>query len=261
MNKKIQAFTLAEVLITIGIIGIVSAMTLSLLVQNYKKQEYVNRLKQGLSILNNTSRLIMTEDEVSNFQDTSFYIDAFNSIPVKGGSRLELDQTSDNFNKFMLNRLNKYIRFSTYRCNGDKDSYCLKKNLNILSQDTYYPKNTTLIMLNNGMSYYLTYIYIDYSNNTSRQPNSACGYAIVDVNGITLPNQLGKDKYIFWMGCDGSWYPQYGATYARWIAGDNNWITSNNYWKNLASVCSVKVQSKGEGCAAKIIEEGWKINY
>lgn len=63
------------------------------------------------------------------------------------------------------------------------------------------------------------------------------------------------------MGCDGSWYPQYGATYARWIAGDNNWITSNNYWKNLASVCSVKVQSTGEGCAAKIIEEGWKINY
>lgn len=40
MNK---GFTLAEVLITLGIIGVVVALTLPALINEYKKQEYVAR--------------------------------------------------------------------------------------------------------------------------------------------------------------------------------------------------------------------------
>ena len=40
------AFTLAEVLITLGIIGVVAAMTLPALIQNYQKGVALNRLKQ-----------------------------------------------------------------------------------------------------------------------------------------------------------------------------------------------------------------------
>ena len=39
------AFTLAEVLITLGIIGVVAALTLPTLISNHKKQTYVNQLK------------------------------------------------------------------------------------------------------------------------------------------------------------------------------------------------------------------------
>ena len=45
MMKKV-AFTLAEVLITLGIIGVVAAMTLPALIQNYQKGVVLNRLKQ-----------------------------------------------------------------------------------------------------------------------------------------------------------------------------------------------------------------------
>ena len=38
------AFTLAEVLITLGIIGVVSAMTVPTLMQNYQRQSYVTQL-------------------------------------------------------------------------------------------------------------------------------------------------------------------------------------------------------------------------
>lgn len=37
MEKRIKAFTLAEVLITLGVIGIVSAMTIPPLLTNFKK--------------------------------------------------------------------------------------------------------------------------------------------------------------------------------------------------------------------------------
>ena len=51
--KKRTAFTLAEVLITLGIIGIVAAIIMPSLINNYKKRETVNRLKSTYSIINN----------------------------------------------------------------------------------------------------------------------------------------------------------------------------------------------------------------
>ena len=49
--KRKVAFTLAEVLITLGIIGIVAAITLPSLIQNYQKKETVAKLKRVYSVL------------------------------------------------------------------------------------------------------------------------------------------------------------------------------------------------------------------
>lgn len=48
---KHKAFTMAEVLITLGIIGIVAAMTLPALVAKYQKNVTSNRLKKIYSTL------------------------------------------------------------------------------------------------------------------------------------------------------------------------------------------------------------------
>ena len=48
--KKV-AFTLAEVLITLGIIGVVAAMTLPALIGNYQKQVTVNKLKRSYTTI------------------------------------------------------------------------------------------------------------------------------------------------------------------------------------------------------------------
>ena len=44
-------FTLAEVLITLGIIGIVAAMTIPSLVANYRKKQFQSGLNKGYSVL------------------------------------------------------------------------------------------------------------------------------------------------------------------------------------------------------------------
>ena len=44
MMKFNNGFTLAEVLVTLGIIGVVSAMTVPTLMQNYQRQSYVTQL-------------------------------------------------------------------------------------------------------------------------------------------------------------------------------------------------------------------------
>ena len=55
LNKK-AAFTLAEVLITLGIIGIVAAMTLPTLIANYQKKVVETRLISFYSKINQACR-------------------------------------------------------------------------------------------------------------------------------------------------------------------------------------------------------------
>jgi prepilin-type N-terminal cleavage/methylation domain-containing protein len=52
-NAKYRlAFTLAEVLITLAIIGIVAALTIPTLVNNYQKTQYVTQLKKAYTSVN-----------------------------------------------------------------------------------------------------------------------------------------------------------------------------------------------------------------
>lgn len=56
-----QAFTLAEILVLIGIIGIVSTLTISALITNYKKHEVETRLKKFYSEINQA--VVMAQKE------------------------------------------------------------------------------------------------------------------------------------------------------------------------------------------------------
>ena len=51
-DERRVAFTLAEVLITLGIIGVVAAMTLPTLIQTYKKRVVETRLQKVYSVMN-----------------------------------------------------------------------------------------------------------------------------------------------------------------------------------------------------------------
>lgn len=61
MRNTIKAFTLAEVLITLGIIGVVAAMTLPTLINSYKKQQTVTHLQKVYTSLNQALRLARSE--------------------------------------------------------------------------------------------------------------------------------------------------------------------------------------------------------
>ena len=63
MEKRIKAFTLAEVLITLGVIGIVSAMTIPSLLTNFKKRETVSKVKAAYSIFSQAVKLSIQEND------------------------------------------------------------------------------------------------------------------------------------------------------------------------------------------------------
>ena len=61
--KKKSGFTLAEVLITLGIIGVVAAITIPILMTNYKKHVIETELKEFYSIMNQALKLSEYDNE------------------------------------------------------------------------------------------------------------------------------------------------------------------------------------------------------
>ena len=69
---KFFAFTLAEVLITLGIIGVVAALTIPTLISNHQKKVYVTQLKKSVNTLTNGFKLILADNGVDKLSDTNF---------------------------------------------------------------------------------------------------------------------------------------------------------------------------------------------
>ena len=57
-----KAFTLAEVLITLAIIGIVAALTIPSVISNYQQQEFKTGLKKAVSVLNEAIQMNISQD-------------------------------------------------------------------------------------------------------------------------------------------------------------------------------------------------------
>ena len=60
-HKTKKAFTLAEVLITLGIIGIVAEMTMPALIANYQERVIVSQLKKVYSTLSQADKMAEAE--------------------------------------------------------------------------------------------------------------------------------------------------------------------------------------------------------
>jgi prepilin-type N-terminal cleavage/methylation domain-containing protein len=57
-----NGFTLAEVLITLAVIGVVAALTIPTVVRNYQKTQTITQLKKVYSALSNTTNLAIADE-------------------------------------------------------------------------------------------------------------------------------------------------------------------------------------------------------
>ena len=79
------AFTLAEVLVTLGIIGVVSAMTIPTLVQNHQRKTYVTQLHQVYNLfqqafiryMNDKNALSLNEAGLSTASDVTDFMNTY----------------------------------------------------------------------------------------------------------------------------------------------------------------------------------------
>ena len=88
-----KAFTLAEVLITLGIIGVVAAMTLPAVIANSRKHEVVTKLEKIYSVMNQAINM-----SISEYGDVTFWAeDCGNS----SAPTCTVEQSMEWFNKYI----------------------------------------------------------------------------------------------------------------------------------------------------------------
>lgn len=104
MNNKKLGFTLAEVLITLGIIGVVAALTMPMLMQKYNNSVAETRLKKFYTTMNQA--VLMAKNDYGDFPWDDYHVleqkDEHNNL-VKDENGMPIDQNSQIdivFNKY-----------------------------------------------------------------------------------------------------------------------------------------------------------------
>ena len=255
------AFTLAEVLITLGVIGVVAAMTLPTLIKNYQKHVWVNQLKKSVSVVENGFKLAMADDEVMELENTKL-------MQSLGNDTIMRDENK--FKNFMT-EFNKYFKVISAEI-----TYVPTIDYKFLSGGSFgdaegdYSKITLadgcILFINNGFKGQPGKKSGAVCEQIKQLGGSTCalydgGEIDIDVNGNKGPNQLGRDRFRFSLGNNGLLYPDSGKDGALYVSQEDL-STNINYWKNDNFYCNSKdSNSMGFGCAARIMENGWKMDY
>ena len=226
------AFTLAEVLITLGVIGVVAAMTLPTVIKKYQQKVTVERLKSAYSTLYQAIKM----SEIDNGPTTDW------EFPSQDANlEIQKDFMEKHFTPYLKN-----IKIcQTYQ-------QCLGKN-------AYHLDGTQV-----GSRIMSRYV-INLPNGVAVAFWARGEYKIIDIaidiNGSKGPNIVGKD--IFYLLIDNKGDSNY-------FFGKNQPVgsfhfygqgKSNNDLKTKDYACSKTLGTnlRGTYCGALIMQSGWKI--
>ena len=243
---RIGGFTLAEVLITLGIIGVVAAMTIPTLIKNYQKTVWVNQLKKSVSTIENGFKLMLADEGVDALRDTKLG----HLYPYVYNPDDDLDEHNEILKKYFkigYNLESKADKIKTFVFDDNGKEY--QKTLDSKGYDWCGSDASAKINLVDGST-----IGLEFSSDFSKK--NFQGEVDIDVNGDKKgPNQCGRDIFDFMLLQNGNLVPKYGKYYAD---GDDEryYKTSSKSWVTCNPSNGV-----GIGCAARIIENGWKMDY
>ncbi len=229
MNKGIQksaftAFTLAEVLITLGIIGVVAAMTLPVITEKYDKMITVNRLKKVYNLFEQSITMAKAK-----YGEETFIPDCGSRDYCVYNAELFLEALQPSQCKKNLNNYVNTIR-------------------NILNGYTQFASLSQCKQLKDGTIFFTSFSY---------------GYTVylIDINGAKNPNRFGRDLFTFIHVPQVPMYYSKINLGIGSIAVPNNGkpgLYPAGYIEDVGwSTCS---RTKATGnCTYKIIKDGWKI--
>ena len=221
-TKVKLAFTLAEVLITLGIIGVVAAMTIPTLIENYQKNQTVTKLQRAISVINQAYKLSYDDVGEPNIQDS------FEMGPEQY------------FKTYWAPYLKVLTYCSGYAVCGYKNNYPFtyvdNSNMNAM---VYDPTTRVSFLTADGFFYIVYTANYKSGSTTERQPYYMI---LVDINGFTGPNRAGRDVFLLTRTQeDGGGVQPYGYS-----------ALSQSVRNNCLGL--------GQTCADYIRRSGWKID-
>lgn len=236
-TKLYKAFTLAEVLIVLGIIGIVAELTIPVLVSDYKKQVYVAQLQNMTSFLTNGFKQIIVNSDCSDLACTGIMSNSANTVV-------------DNIQAANVFKISNVCHMFGTGCH-DQQTYRLDNT----SSGIFNTNRHSMIKFNDGSVLSIYNTSSDCTRNVGNNQYSATcnmdGY--MDVNGEKPPNTLGRDIFQYYLS-------KYGNILPAGVSDD----TYMKYWNDTVgnpTYNCVIGSGRGSTCFGRVFEEGWRMTY
>ena len=224
-DRRRAAFTLAEVLITLGIIGIVAAMTLPALLVKTKTSEYSARLKKFYSTMNQAIKMSELDNGPCEYWDYEKMGALSNGEESEQEEKDQYAQeSSDKASAFLDKYIIPYVK-------GEKvDNFkweTMTLGLSIKAPGVKFP---------DGSAMYLK--------------TGSCFDILFDVNGSNPPNEKGIDQFNF-VYCNkensflkGQCFTPYVHQFER--TKDRDWFVE-------------KCATQNYYCSALLLMDGWEF--
>ncbi len=238
MKNKKSGFTLAEVLVTLGIIGVISAMTVPSLMQNYQRKSYVTQLNKVYNLL---SQALMS------------YQNDKNAIDLAEAGLTSAAEVKNFLNKYLKVSATCYTAFtpcfaSTY------------KNMNgtTLNNGSYWAgtANAPCVSLVSGAAICME--QAKYHSTKWGDVTSPYGHITIDINGQQGPNIAGRDLFFVTYYLDGS-IDEDGVPPACKTQGQCGSSKTNPQDARAALGCAARSDAKG--CFGLILNADWEMDY
>ena len=229
-SLKSAAFTLAEVLVTLGIIGVVSAMTVPTLMQNYQRQSYVTQLHKVYNEMSQVFQQMMTDRNALNLKETGLL-----------NTTEQATETFKNYLKVVQDCGNNFSPCFASEYHSTTGSSIKTVEANWWSSS---------FVLADGAAIGLHGL-IDYSAGNVSYPY---GYMYVDINGAKGPNITGRDFFLFYYFNDGTLDDV--VTPECKTAG----ICSSTLEVQRVNYSCVG-QTWPAGCFGRILNDNWQMTY
>ena len=194
---KNGAFTLAEVLITLGIIGVVAAMTIPTLMANVKAHQYSAKFKKTVSTLSNAAKMSQAQ-----------YGFDFSGLTDKCNAKSGTDNPEDK--QSLCSLLNGTLTGATYYYGMNNfPNYEIKESEEFNKVDSYinYKNQIPIYQLSDGSLILFSSLLGGNHSKIASSCTRAIGgnpgvnadgdykgygtgcYALIDVNGVSRPNK------------------------------------------------------------------------
>ena len=174
MKNNYKAFTLAEVLITLGIIGIVASLTLPAIIQKQNEKATVTALKKFYSSI--SQAYLFAKNEYGSVNEWYSYSE---------------ESTQSERSKIAAERLSKYMKNTRvcYEADGCFPDMVYNR---IDGQTAGHLQNTdySRLITSDGMN-----VLIDVEKR--EKYDFLYTVIIVDINGYKKPNTIGRDTFSF----------------------------------------------------------------
>ena len=179
-----KGFTIAEVLITLGIIGVVAAMTLPTVINDAKERETVAKVKKFYSTMSQALLMAISKNG---------YVDSWNYCE---------EQNAQCVAEFVRN-LKPELKIA-YDCGDDTECPGMADKYITLDGNDYSVSYKTgshfyRVTLFDGSHLWIRHNRSNTCQNPDTNTENVCGLIWVDINGAKKPNQIGNDVFVFFI--------------------------------------------------------------